>query len=130
MRTEVLILCLAVVLGFIQLFAATAAETKVRGMKFNASSRDEEVPPLKGTPGRLKRAFENFKETFPFFLAAVFVVTYQDKTGAVSAAGAMTYLIARTVYIFLYVNNVIYVRSIVWLISVLGIFAVFLQNFL
>ena len=128
MRTEILVLLLAVGLGFLQLFAATAAETKVRGKKFNASSRDEDVPPLKGKPGRIKRAFENFKETFPFFIAAVFIVTYQDKTGNLSSISAITYLVTRTIYVFLYIYDVIYIRSLVWFISALAIIGVLLQS--
>lgn len=130
MRTELFILLLTVGLGFIQLFLASAAATKVRGQKYNFSSRDEELPPLKGKPAHLDRAFKNFKETFPFFLASIFLVISADKTGLISAISAVVYLVARIIYVFLYVYDVIYVRSAIWLLSVAGIFGILLQTFI
>ncbi|MBC7466219.1 MAG: MAPEG family protein [Bdellovibrio sp.] len=130
MKIELLILLLTVGLGFIQLLIASAAATKVRGKNYNFSSRDEQQPSLKGKPARLDRAFKNFQETFPFFLAGVFIVMANDKAGMISAISAIVYLLARMIYVFLYVYDVIYVRTAVWMISVLGILGLYAQNFL
>jgi uncharacterized MAPEG superfamily protein len=63
----------AIILGIVQLLAATMASTQQRGFKWNLSSRDVVVPPITGKTARLDRAFKNFLETFPFFVASVLI---------------------------------------------------------
>jgi hypothetical protein len=60
--------------GFIQLVAAAQAANFQYGLKWAASPRDDEMPPLKPIPGRIARNFRNYMETFPFFVAATVVV--------------------------------------------------------
>jgi len=76
---------------------------------------------LTGMAGRLERAFANFRETFPFFAAAVLVAYLGGRLGMLSAHGAVLYVGARAVYIFLYAFGVPVVRSLVWLASLIGI---------
>ena len=128
MTIELQILAWSVVLGFMYLSLATAAKTRVHGAKWNASSRDAEVPALTGVPARLDRAFQNFKETFPFFVAAVMVSEFVSRTTGkqnhLSAVGAHLYFWARIAYIPLYVTGIPYVRSLVWIVSAIGILLV------
>src|SRR5918996_1631217 len=63
-------LTLSVVLGIVQIIAASHAASLQRGYRWSASPRDETMPPLQGVAGRLNRALRNFLETFPL-LAAV-----------------------------------------------------------
>ncbi len=71
MSIELMLLIAAIALGFIQITAAAAASTRQYGSRWNAGPRDEPMPPLTGMAGRLDRALQNFKETFPFFAVAV-----------------------------------------------------------
>lgn len=130
MTTETLILTLSTVLGFLHLFSVSAVQTATRGPEWNTGPRDQEAPPLKGKAARLERSFANFKETFPFFVAAVFLVTATNKMGTYSQIGVYTYFIARILYIPLYIFAVRGVRSLCWLISVVGIFLVLAQIFI
>ena len=130
LSVEILCLIGAVALGITQLMVAAHLATKQRGVDWNFSSRDEPQPPLKGLAGRADRAFANFKETFPFFLAGVFVVMITQRGGMVSAIGACLYLAARLIYVPLYLGNVTVVRTGVLLLSLMGILAVFAQVFI
>ncbi|TIY06138.1 MAG: hypothetical protein E5V18_12525 [Mesorhizobium sp.] len=57
----------------IQIIISSHAASLQRGYRWTASSRDAEMPPLTGVAGRLERALRNFLETFPVFVAAVFL---------------------------------------------------------
>src|SRR5215208_5962055 len=64
-------LILSVLLGIVQIVAASHAASLQRGYRWTASPRDEKVPPLRGVAGRLDRALRNSMETFPLFAAVV-----------------------------------------------------------
>ena len=57
------LLTLSVVLGIVQIVAASHAASLQRGYRWTASPRDEEVEPLGGVAGRLERALRKFLET-------------------------------------------------------------------
>lgn len=120
MAFELQMLAAAVVIGLVHLLWAAAAAQPQRGLKWNVSSRDTPVG-LTGMAGRLERAFANFRETFPFFAAAVLVAYLGGRLGMLSAHGALLYVGARAIYIFLYAFGVPVVRSLVWLVSLIGI---------
>ncbi len=128
MTVELQMLAWSVVLGFIYLGAAAMAITKVRGPQWNMSARDQKMPELTGVPARLDRAFQNFKETFPFFVAAVVITEFVSRTSgsqnSLSVIGAHLYFWARLIYLPLYAFGVPGVRTLVWLVSVVGIFLV------
>jgi uncharacterized MAPEG superfamily protein len=121
MTIELKMLVWSIILGFAQIMGAGAAITKVRGSKWNVGARDEIKPPVTGVPGRLDRAAQNFKETFPFFLAAVFLVQTINTHSAMTALGAQLYFWARLIYVPLYAFGVPVVRTLVWMASVVGI---------
>ena len=73
MTTELTMLAPSIVLGLIQITIAAQASTRQRGADWNVGPRDEALPPLGGTAGRLDRALRNFLETFPLFAAAVLI---------------------------------------------------------
>jgi uncharacterized MAPEG superfamily protein len=120
MAFELQMLAAAVALGLVHLFWAAAAAQPQRGLKWNVGPRDTPVG-LTGMAGRLERAFANFRETFPFFAAAVLVAYLGGRLGALTTCGAMLYVGARAVYVFLYAFGVPVVRSLVWLASTVGI---------
>lgn len=126
---EINMLTLSIFLGILQLLVATHLETRARGIAWNLSNRGGEEPPLTGVAGRVKRAHQNFMETFPLFVAAVAVVQMSGLGDALSSAGAITYFIARLAYFPIYAMGVTVVRSLVWLISLIGIVMVTVSMF-
>src|SRR4028118_2290268 len=70
---ELRMLTLSVVLGIVQIIAASHAASLQRGYRWTASPRDEKVDPLHGVAGRLDRALHNFVDTFALFAAVVLV---------------------------------------------------------
>ncbi|SRR5690554_6284584 len=114
----------SILLGVAQLFIAATLMTRQRGLKWNASARDADPPPLTGVAGRADRALRNFLETFPFFAAAVLAVVATGSGDAVTALGAAVYFWARVVYVPLYLAGIPYLRSLVWAVSLLGMLMV------
>lgn len=121
MTPELKYLSFSVVLGMAQLMLAASAATQQRGVAWNLSARDAKLPELTGVAGRLDRAFNNFKETFPFFLAAIFLVSILKVENTTSALGAQLYFFGRVLYVPLYATGTPVVRSLVWGVSLLGI---------
>src|SRR5258708_28038842 len=111
-----------------QIIASSQAASLQRGYRWTASARDAEVPPLTGVAGRLERALRNFLETFPVFVAAIFLVEVLGREGALSKWGAGLYVSARLVYLFLYAAGVPLVRSLVWNVAFVGIVLLFLAS--
>ncbi len=120
MAFELQMVAAAVLIGIIHLLWAAAAAQPQRGLKWNTGPRDEPVV-LTGVAGRLERAFANFRETFPFFVALVLIDYLGGRLGALTAYGAVTYVVARAVYIPLYALGVPFVRSLTWVASMVGI---------
>jgi uncharacterized MAPEG superfamily protein len=121
MTIEIKMLIYSVVLGIVQLMITSGAVTHVRGVLWNASSRDTPQAPLTGAPARLQRAFENFKETFPFFLTAVLLTHLLAKNNAQTALGTQLYFGARVIYFPIYAIGIPYLRTLVWLVSMAGL---------
>ncbi|MET3665852.1 MAPEG family protein [Caulobacter sp. 1776] len=120
MAFELQMVAVAVIIGIIHLLWAAAAAQPQRGLKWNIGPRDEPVV-LTGVAGRLERAFANFRETFPFFVALVVVDYLGGRLGALTSYGAVIYVVARAVYVPLYAFGVPMARSLVWLASLVGI---------
>lgn len=121
---ELKMLFYSVILGIIQLLIAAQLSTTQRGVKWNLSPRDGKVSELTGVAGRMDRAFKNFMETFPFFIAAIIMVQITQMHSSSSSNGAMIYLGARLLYVPLYAAGIPGVRTVVWLISFIGIIMV------
>jgi uncharacterized MAPEG superfamily protein len=98
---ELRMLTLSVVLGLVQIVAASHAASLQRGYRWTASSRDEKVGPLRGVAGRLDRALRNFVETFPLFAAAILAAHLTDTHGALTEWGARLYFGGRVAYVLL-----------------------------
>ncbi|RWJ27596.1 MAG: hypothetical protein EOR26_16090 [Mesorhizobium sp.] len=112
----------------IQIIISSHAASLQRGYRWTASSRDAEMPPLTGVAGRLERALRNFLETFPVFVAAVFLVHVLGRESALSEWGAGLYLSARLVYLPLYAAGVPLLRSLVWNVAFVGIVLLLLAS--
>ncbi len=120
LSTELKMLLWSVILGLVQLLLAAQAATSQNGVSWNLSPRDQKKE-LAGVAGRLDRAFKNFMETFPFFLAAVVMVQITTLSNGVTSIGVHLYFWARVVYVPLYALGIPGFRTLVWLISLIGI---------
>ena len=118
---ELKMLLLSIVLGLVQIVAASHASSMQRGYRWTASSRDEPVLPLTGAAGRLERALRNYLETFPLFAAAVLVAHMSSTHSWMTEWGAQLFLWARVAYVALYTAGVWLIRSLVWNVATLGI---------
>ena len=121
MTTELTMLALSIVLGLVQITIAANASTRQRGADWNVGPRDEVLPPLSGTAGRLDRALSNFLETFPLFAAAVLIAALAGRHNWMTEWGAVLYFAARVAYVPLYAFGVRIVRSLAWCVATLGI---------
>lgn len=127
--TELSLLGTALVWGLIQLLWAALAARSQQGYFWGTGPRDDPRP-LQGTAARLDRAFKNFMETFPFFAAAVLMVTQMGKHGTLTLIGCALYVAGRVVYVPLYAAGVPYLRTLVWQIATAGLFMVVAALFL
>jgi uncharacterized MAPEG superfamily protein len=66
MTTELRFLVASVILGILQLIAASHLISFQYGYRWSASDRERPMPPLRGIVSRIDQATTNFLETFPF----------------------------------------------------------------
>ncbi|MGC2777600.1 MAG: MAPEG family protein [Bradyrhizobium sp.] len=121
MTTELTLLALTVLLGFVQIVLAAHAKSAQYGYRWNLGARDESMPPLDPVPGRLDRALKNLIETFPFFAAAVLIAHVAGRDGALTWWGAQLYFWARVAYVPAYAAGVPLLRTMVWNVAAIGI---------
>lgn len=130
MSFELKVLVAATFWGFIQLVAAAQAANAQYGLKWAASPRDIEMPPLKTIPGRVHRNFRNYMETFPFFVTAVLVIQASGVHNELTAWGTVAYIVGRIAYTALYISGIPLVRSLFWNIASFGMIAVLIAPLL
>ena len=121
MTTELLMLALSVVLGFVHIYTSSIAKTHQYGRQWNVSARDAEMPPLGTVASRLARAQSNFMETFPLFVAAVLMADAANHHGALAVWGSQLYFYARVLYLPIYAAGIPVLRTVVWNVATLGI---------
>jgi len=121
MTIELALLAASVVLGIVHIIIASHLTSWQRGYRWTASSREQNVAPLTGLAGRVDRALRNYLETFPFFAAAILVVTVTNTHSWLTVWGAQFYFWGRIVYAILYTADLSLARSLVWNIPTIGI---------
>ena len=122
--TEFTMLALAIILGLLHLLIAARVGNNQRGIAWNVGPRDQPAPPVSAVAGRLDRAYKNFMETFPFFVAAILAAHATNRFSDLTLIGSQVYLIARVVYWPLYAFGVPVFRTLTWLVSVVGLLLV------
>ena len=127
---EILVLALGVVVLFVHISLQGILATLELGTKWNASPRDERIVVRGPVAGRAERALRNYLETFPALVALALALVVLNKTGGLGATGAWIWLLARVVYIPLYLLGIPYIRSAVWTVSAVGLFLMFIALFL
>src|ERR1700759_77437 len=96
---EMTYLWLSIILGLVHVVLAATAGTLQRGLPWALGPRDGEHPPVGPIAGRLERAWRNFLETFPLFVAAVLIeVTVAKHNAQLGSLGVRLYFYARVAY--------------------------------
>jgi uncharacterized MAPEG superfamily protein len=130
MPTELTILGVSVILLVVHIMLQGQTATRERGLAWNAGPRDgADETPLGPLAGRAARALSNYQETYPAFIALALGLAVTGQTGGLGAAGAILWLIARIVYIPLYLLGIPYVRSLAWVIAMLGLLLMLVRFF-
>lgn len=119
--TELVALALSVVLLIGQIMLQAATMTREVGLDYNASARDEARPVRGVVAGRAERALRNLLETYPAFVALALMLAITGRTGGLGATGAWLWLIARVLYVPLYLSGVPMARSLVWGAALVGL---------
>ena len=83
-------------------------------------NRDHQRP-LTIVGGRAARALANLHETLPVFIALALMNMIAAPGAAVAVTGAWVFLIARAVYVAIYMAGVPVVRTICWMAGLVGL---------
>jgi uncharacterized MAPEG superfamily protein len=114
MTIELALLAASVIFGIMHIIDVSHLQSWQRGYWWTASSREQSVAPLTGIARRAERALRNYLETFPFFAAAILVVTVTNTHSWLTVWGAHFYFWGRIVYAIPYTADLPLVRSLVW----------------
>ena len=71
--------------------------------------------------GRATRALANYVENLTPFVAVALALIVTQRTGGSGALGATIWIVARIVYIPIYLFGLVYVRTAVWTVSIVGL---------
>jgi uncharacterized MAPEG superfamily protein len=86
----------------------------------NVGNRDH-VRPLTLVGQRAARALTNMHEALPVFLALALLNLIAGTAAAMANAGALVFLVARLMYVPLYLSGISWLRSLVWAGSWVGL---------
>lgn len=116
--SELVCLELGVVLWIVHVLIQAGLGGDALGASYLAGARDQKLEPKGVAYGRATRALGNYVENFGPFVAADLGLIVTQHTGG---WGATVWIVARIVYIPLYLAGVAYARTIVWTISIVGL---------
>ena len=85
------------------------------------TSRDKPAVPSGLLFGRATRALANYVENLTPFVALALALIVTQRTGGAGSLGATIWILARIVYIPLYLFGIVYARTAVWGISIVGL---------
>ncbi|MHB2267575.1 MAPEG family protein [Aliihoeflea sp. PC F10.4] len=129
LSVELVILGLSVVLLVVHTAIQGQMATRERGIDWNIGPRDGMAAPLGERAGRAQRALDNFKETWPAFIALSLGLAVTGSTGGIGAIGAVVWFVARIVYLPLYLYGVPRWRSMTYLVSMIGLLLMLIRFF-
>jgi len=119
--TEFTMLWASTALGAVYLLAAVIPSVLARGMPWAMGPRDDPGAPLGTVAARLDRAWKNFLETFPLFVAAILVESSVVQDSDLAATGAQLYFWGRLAFLPVYALGLPVVRTLVWTVALVGI---------
>jgi uncharacterized MAPEG superfamily protein len=119
--SELTCLELSVLLWVAHVLVQAATARAEFGDAYLFTPRDTE-PAAKGLAcGRATRALHNYVENLGPFIAMALALIATGRHGGLGAAGATIWILARIVYLPIYLAGVIYLRTALWAISVVGL---------
>ncbi len=121
---ELQALAWSAMLLFMHIGVQVSLMTYEKGAAYNVGARDNYAEPTGVLAGRAGRALKNFLETYPAFVALALALAI---SGRHAETGALAWIIARVVYLPLYLAGVPYVRTLVYAVSIWGLFQMFEQ---
>ncbi len=109
---------LSVLLWVVQVLVQAGAAQSALSLSYLASPRDKPSAPEGIFYGRASRALANYIENFTAFVALdlAFIALHWS-----AGIWPTVWIVARIVYLPLYLFGVIYVRSLMWTVSLLAI---------
>ena len=119
--SELTCLELSVVLWLVHILVQGAVGNAVMPSGYLATARDKPAAASGVLYGRATRALANYVENFTPFVAVALALIATQRTGGAGAVGATIWILARIVYLPIYVFGIIYVRTAVWVISIIGL---------
>jgi uncharacterized MAPEG superfamily protein len=111
----------SVALLFVHIGAQAIAATSELGSAWNAGPRDEGAKLQGVVAGRAERALRNYLETYPAFAVLAVALVASGRIDGIGFIGGAVWLIARVVYIPLYLAGIPYWRTMVWLAGAVGL---------
>jgi uncharacterized MAPEG superfamily protein len=127
--TEIVMLAISVVLLIVQLFLQSISSAFEVGGEYKAGPRDQ-ARVLQGViAGRADRAFRNLLETFPIFTALALALVVTGRNGGLGALGAEVWIVARILYVPLYLFHIPFARSLAWFVSIFALVAMLIRLF-
>jgi uncharacterized MAPEG superfamily protein len=119
--SELTCLELSVALWLVHVLVQAAVGNAVMPSGYLATSRDKPAEASGVLYGRACRALGNYLENFTPFVAVALALIATNRTGGAGAIGATIWILARIVYLPIYVSGIIYIRTLVWVISIVGL---------
>jgi uncharacterized MAPEG superfamily protein len=110
-------------LAVLQLTASSILSLSQLGGAWILSARDEPREAT-GLGGRVVRAYRNLLESFPQFVAALFLVHASGTVGHLSTVGAWLFFVARSLYVPAYLFAPPGVRPLCWVTAQAGVFVI------
>ena len=119
--SELTCLELSVLLWVAHVLTQAVAARGEFGDAYLFSPRDTELAAKGLACGRATRALGNYVENYGPFIALALALIATGQGGGWGAVGATIWILARIVYLPIYLMGVIYVRTALWAISVIGL---------
>jgi uncharacterized MAPEG superfamily protein len=116
--SELTCLELSVVLWVVHVLCQAGAGGSAFPFGYLFTSRDVAVSPKGLFYGRATRALANYVENLTPFVALALALMVTQRTGGL---GATIWILARIVYVPLYLFDVVYARTAIWAISIIGL---------
>ena len=120
LTTEMALLGWSVVLFFVHMATQASARLRETGLAYNAGPRDE-AKPMGVLAGRAQRMFDNFKESYPVYIALTLALAVSGRAGGMADTGAWLWFGGRIAYIPMYLAGVPYLRTLCFAVSAVGL---------
>ena len=121
MTPELTYLAWSVALLLVHLVVMASFKTASIGLGYGLGPRDGDETPHDRTAQRLVRAFDNYRETWPAFIALALLIAVTNTGASTTALGAAIWFWCRVAYVPIYAFGIPYIRTVVWAVSLIGL---------